>query len=138
MPAKYLWETGAVIISLMGLLHLRATLFTNKLYPRKEQLIKDMEETPLVMTEQLTMWKSWIGFNATHSSGALFIGIVNYYLALKHFDFLNNSHFLLLFTIATVTFYVWVAARFWFKVVLGLLTIACLCFITSYILLQIN
>ncbi|MBO9728110.1 MAG: hypothetical protein J7623_05675 [Chitinophaga sp.] len=134
MMAQYLWTTGSGIIALMGLLHLRITLGTNKLFPRNEKLITDMESTSLQMTPRLTMWKSWIGFNATHGSGAAFIGITNFYLALNHFAFLKSSQFLLLLTLLAVGFYAWVAWKYWFKVVTILLLIAWACFIGAYVL----
>ncbi|NML41159.1 hypothetical protein HHL17_28455 [Chitinophaga sp. G-6-1-13] len=137
MIAQYLWETGSVIIGLAGLSHIRATLGTNKLFPRNEKLIEDMKSSPLQMTEQLTMWKSWIGFNATHGSGAAFIGIINFYLALHNFSLLMSSQFLLLLTLLTMGFYVWVARKYWFKPVFVIITVAWVCFIASYILLMI-
>ncbi|TWF33672.1 hypothetical protein FHW36_112113 [Chitinophaga polysaccharea] len=133
MIAQYLWETGSAIIGLMGLSHLRATLWTNKLFPRNEKLIEEMKDASLLISEKLMMWKSWIGFNATHSSGIAFIGIVNFYLALNCFTFLRSNQFLLLLTILTVGFYVWVAWRYWLRVVLVMLSVAWGAFITAYI-----
>ncbi|NLR82781.1 LIC_13387 family protein [Chitinophaga eiseniae] len=137
MIAQYLWETGSAIIGLMGLSHLRATLWTNKLFPRNEKLIEEMRDSSLLISEKLMMWKSWIGFNATHSSGTAFIGIGNFYLALNCFVFLRSSQFLLLLTILTVGFYVWVAWKYWLSVVLIMLSVAWVCFIVAYILMLI-
>lgn len=135
MIAKYLWETGSVIIAIMGTLHLRGTFYKNMLYPRNENLIEEMKISPLRLTSKLTMWKSWIGFNATHSSGAMFIGVVNYYVAFNYFELLQSDHFLVLFTIFTIGFYVWVAKKYWFSTVFILLSIVLLCFIASYVLM---
>lgn len=134
MIAKYLWETGSFIIAAMGILHLRATLFTNALHPRNEKLITAMEVSPLILTEKLTMWKSWVGFNATHSIGAIFLGIINFYLAFRYFEILQSDSFFFLFSILIIAFYVWVAKKYWFKTVLILLSIVLGCFITSSIL----
>ncbi|NLR69188.1 hypothetical protein HGH92_33130 [Chitinophaga varians] len=136
MVAQYLWVTGSAIIGLAGLSHVRATLWTNMLYPRNEKLIADMKISPLQMTEKLTMWKSWMGFNATHGSGAAFVGIINFYLALYNFTFLKSSQFLLLLTLLTMAFYVWIARKYWFKPVFLLITAAWTCFMASYILLM--
>jgi hypothetical protein len=118
MIAKYLWETGSFIITIMGILHLRGTLFTNVLHPRNEKLVAEMQVSPLILTEKLTMWKSWIGFNASHSSGVIFVGVVNFYLAFHYFEILQSDPFFFLFTILTMGFYVWVAKKYWFKTVL--------------------
>lgn len=138
MIARYLWEAGSVIIGLMGLSHLRATLWTNKLFPRNAALIEEMKKSSVVLTEELTMWKAWMGFNATHSSGAMFIGITNFYLALTSFTFLQSSQFLLICTLLAMVFYVWVAAKYWMKIVLGMLSVATACFIVAYILMMMN
>jgi hypothetical protein len=135
MIAQYLWEAGSAIIGLMGLSHLRATLWTNKLFPRDEKLISEMKDVSLKISEKLMLWKSWIGFNATHSSGTAFIGIANFYLALNRFTFLRSSQFLLLLTILTVGFYVWVAWKYWLSVVMVMLCVAWACFILSYIMI---
>ena len=122
----------------MGLLHLRGTFFGNKLFPKNEKLIEEMKISPLILTKKLTLWKSWIGFNGTHSSGAIFIGVVNLYLAINYFDVLQSDHFFSLFTILTIGFYVWVAKKYWFKAVLtGILT-AWICFFVSCVLMMIN
>ncbi|WP_143307550.1 LIC_13387 family protein [Chitinophaga vietnamensis] len=135
MIAQYLWETGSAIIGLMGLSHLRVTLGTDKLSPRDEKLIGEMKNTSLLFSDKLMLWKSWIGFNATHSSGAVFIGIANFYLALCCFTFLRSSQFLLLLTILAMGFYVWVAWKYWLKVVMIMLSVAWACFILSYIMI---
>lgn len=137
MIAQYLWAAGAAIIGLMGLSHLRATLWTNKLFPSNEKLIEEMQDASLLISEKLMMWKSWIGFNATHSSGTAFIGLANFYLALNCFAFLRSSQFLLLLTILTVGFYVWVAWKYWLRIVLVMLSVAWACFIVAYILMFI-
>lgn len=138
MTEKYLWETGSMVITVMGLLHLRATFFSDKLLPRNKKLVDEMSVSPLILTKKLTMWNSWVGFNATHSSGAIFIGIINGYLAVKYFDMLQSDQFIPVFTILTIGFYTWVAKRYWFKVVLIGILAAWICFIISYILQLIN
>ncbi|WP_160712575.1 LIC_13387 family protein [Chitinophaga solisilvae] len=138
MIAIYLWKTGAAIISLMGLLHLKATLTTNKLSPRNEKLEADMKHDTLLLTDKLNMWKSWIGFNATHSIGAVFTGIVNFYLAVKYPSLLQSDPFIPLLTILIIGGYVWIAAKYWFHVVLTLLFIAWICFLAAWLLLLFN
>ncbi|MBC9929814.1 LIC_13387 family protein [Chitinophaga qingshengii] len=138
MIAQYLWIAGSVIISLMGTSHLRATLGTTKLHPGDEQLIKDMQSSSLRISDELNTWKSWIGFNATHSAGTMFIGIINFYLALQQPDLLKSSWFLLLLTVVTTAFYVWVAVRYWMKAVKILLMIVFACYAVAAILILCN
>lgn len=138
MIANYLWEAGSLLIATMGLLHLRATLSGYKLYPRNEKLVDEMKKSALILTAKSTMWKAWVGFNASHSSGAIFIGIMNYYLAFRHADLLRSDYFFALFTILTLGFYVWVAKKYWFDVVLTGISTAWVCFIVAFVLMVIS
>lgn len=136
--AKYLWLSGSAIIGVLGAAHLFYTFFSNKFLPRKAELAEEMKSTSPVLTKQTTMWKAWMGFNASHSSGAIFIGMVNIYLAANHFDMLQNSSFLLLFNILTLGFYLWLAKKYWFKIPLRGIGLALICYVTAYVLTIIN
>jgi hypothetical protein len=136
--AKYLWLSGSAIIGMLGTVHLFYTFFSNKFLPRRAELAEEMKATSPVLTKQTTMWKAWMGFNASHSSGAMFIGIINIYLAACHFDALQNSTFLLLFNILTLGFYLWLAKRYWFKIPFRGITLALICYVTAYVLIILN
>ena len=62
------------------------------------------------------MWKAWVGFNASHSFGALLFGAVYGYLALVHSVFLLQSSFLLALGLLALVAYAYLAMRYWFKV----------------------
>jgi hypothetical protein len=138
MLAKYLWEIGSIIFALMGSMHLRGTFYKNKLFPRDEKLVEEMKIAGTILSEKLNMWKGWISFNATHSSGVIFIGVINFYLAANYFSVIQSDHFFFLFNIATIGFYVWVAKKYWFNILFVALSIVWACFIVSYILTMIN
>jgi hypothetical protein len=138
MISRYLWEAGSAIAALMGAFHLRGTLFTNALHPRNPKLAADMKASALIVTDKLNLWKSWIGFNATHSNGAIFAGVVNFYLAWRYFQVLQADLFFPLLTILIMGFYVWVAAKYWFKMVLIPLIVALLLFIVSFVLMCVQ
>jgi hypothetical protein len=68
------------------------------------------------------MWKTWIGFNASHSYGLILFGAVYGYLALAHSDFLFQSVFLLSLGLVTLLGYVFLAKRYFFSIpLLGVL-----------------
>lgn len=138
MIAKYLWLLGSLIITILGTIHLAYTFYTNKFSPRNEKLKGEMKSTNPILTRQTTMWKAWIGFNASHSSGAMFIGLINFYLAVNYFTIFQSDNFFFLFNILTIGFYVLLAKKYWFKVPLTGVTITLICFVVSYILTIIN
>ena len=135
MVAKYLWELGSLIMLGLGSIHLFYTFFTNKFKSRNEIVMSEMKKSHFILTKETTFWKAWIGFNASHASGALFIGILNCYLAFRHFQFLTANDFLPLFSIATIIFYAWLAKTFWFRIPLFGILLTLICYLASFILI---
>jgi len=134
MISKILWISGASISLVLGVIHLCYTFFTTKFDPRNKDLIDEMKNTSPRLTNQTTMWKAWIGFNASHSSGAIFIGLINIILPIENFSVLENSFFLSVSTIAASVFYLWLARKYWFSVPFGGILLATGCFILSPVL----
>ena len=138
MLAKYLWEIGSFILIILGSIHLFYTFFTNKFSSRNKDLISEMKSATPILTNDTTMWRAWIGFNASHSSGAIFIGIMNFYIAFKYFDLFQPEHFFFLFNILTIAFYLWLAKKYWFKIPFIGILITLACYITAYFLVLSN
>jgi hypothetical protein len=74
-----------------------------------------MSVTPLVISRQTTMWKAWVGFNASHSFGAILFGLVYGQLALVQPRVLFGSPFLLAVGLALLCGHTFLAKRYWFK-----------------------
>src|SRR5262249_28436574 len=100
----------------LGAMHLWYTFRGNKLHPRDPDLRARMEQVPLVLTRQTTMWKAWIGFNSSHSYGALLFGAVYGYLALVHSAFLFQSWYLLSLGLLLLVGYAFLGKRYWFRI----------------------
>jgi hypothetical protein len=107
---------SAAIIFVLGAIHLWYTFVGNKLHPRDPEVRARMEQTPLVLTRQTNVWKAWVGFNASHSYGALLFGAVYGYLALRHGAFLFESWFLQALGLVALLAYAVLAKRYWFSV----------------------
>ena len=106
----------AAIILLLGLIHLLYTFRGSKLHPRDADLETSMKEVSPVLTRETTMWKAWVGFNASHSYGAILFGLVYGYLAVAHSSFLFQSPFLLLVGLCLLAGYVFLGKVYWFSV----------------------
>ena len=76
--APSLVAASAAIMLLLGLLHLLYTFYSPQLLPRDDALHTRMQEVSLVITRQTTMWKAWVGFNASHSYGLILFGTVDF------------------------------------------------------------
>lgn len=115
LPSTLIAVSAAVIL-LLGLLHLLYTFYGPKLLPRDPELLARMREVSPVITRQTTMWKAWVGFNASHSFGAILFGVVYGYLSLVHAAFLFQSTFLLLLGLALLLGYVFLAKSYFFSI----------------------
>lgn len=131
MLSKILWLSGSAIFFILGTLHLSYTFFTSKLDPRNKSIIEEMKNTSPRLTDETTIWKAWIGFNASHSAGAIFIGLVNSILAARYFYIIENSILLSSLTILTSVFYLWLGKKYWFSFPFTCILIAVCCFIGS-------
>ncbi len=117
MPLRaYLIAAGALVILALGLAHLWFTLVGTKLHPRSHSLRQAMEADSPVITRQTTMWKAWVGFNASHSYGAILFGLVYGYLAVAEAEFLFGAPFLLVVGLCLLFGYVVLGKRYWFSV----------------------
>jgi hypothetical protein len=114
--ASSLVTASAAIILLLGLVHLLYTFHGTKLHPRDPQLIVKLKEVSPVITRQTTMWKAWVGFNASHSFGAILFGAVYGYLAVVHSTVLFRSPFLLGLGLLLLVGYVFLGKLYWFSV----------------------
>lgn len=138
MIARCLWELGSLIIFILGSIHVFYTFFTNKFKSKNEALVSEMKRSNPILTKETTMWKAWIGFNGSHGSAAMFIGVINFYLASRHFQLLVSDNFLALFAIVTMVYYVWLAKTFWFRIPFLGVSLTLICYLVSYLLIVIN
>lgn len=137
MVEVYLWVTGSSIFLILGIIHLYYTFFTNKFSSKSERVVQEMKSASPILTKETSIWKAWIGFNASHSSGAMFIGIVNIYVAVTLFENVRNDPFYFLLNLLTVGFYLWLARKFWFRIpFMGILT-TLVCYTISFVLTMV-
>lgn len=122
---------GASIIGLLGIVHLTYTFFTNKLQGYETSVNDAMQASTLVLTKQTTMWKAWVGFNASHSLGAIFLAAVYIPLSYFHFDIIQQSLWFSLLPVCTGLCYLFLANKYWFNLPFWGIFIATLCFSLS-------
>ena len=135
--ARALILLGASIFGLLGSLHLAYTFHGDKLLPRDRAVIGAMKATSLVLTRQTSFWNAWIGFNASHSLGAILFAAVYILLAAQHMDVLLRSRELVLVGVANTLAYLWLAHAYWFRVPFAGIAIASACFLAAAALLFI-
>jgi hypothetical protein len=129
-----LMVASASIILLLGTVHLIYTFVGPKLRPRDATLEAAMREGHPRITNETTMWRAWIGFNASHSMGAILFGLIYAFLALAHPQLLFESAYLLAVGFALLLGYLALGKLYWFRVPFAGISIALLCYAGSVVL----
>ena len=81
LAANVLMVLSASIIFALGVVHLVYTFWSSKLTPRDPALQLSMSQIAPVITKETTMWRCWVGFNASHSMGLILFALVFGFLA---------------------------------------------------------
>jgi hypothetical protein len=131
--ATILMSLSALVLLTLGLLHLVYTFSGPMLTPRDAALQARMGEAHMVITRQTTIWRAWIGFNASHSMGAILFGLVYGYLAIAHRDILFGSPFLLAVGFAMLGGFAILAKVYWFRVPFVGVVASLACYVASII-----
>jgi hypothetical protein len=129
--SQSLMIASAAIVLVLGTIHLVYTFWGRKLTPRDSALRVSMSQISPVLTRETTMWKAWIGFNASHSMGAILFGLIYGYLALIHNEVLFNSVFLLVVGLAMVGGFVILGRLYWFSVPFWSVCGSLACYVSS-------
>lgn len=137
MAANVLMLISAGIFLLLGTLHLVYTFHGPKFLPRDRDLQARMAEVSPVITAETTMWRCWIGFNASHSLGAMLFGLVYGHLALAHPAILFGSPFLLGLGGAMVISFFLLGRAYWFSIPRTGIAISLCCFIASVVVSRV-
>src|ERR1700733_4332887 len=66
LAARVLMVLSASVVLLLGVVHLVYTFWGPNLTPRDPALQVSMRQISPVITKETTMWRCWVGFNASH------------------------------------------------------------------------
>ena len=131
MAATILMVLSASIMCALGILHLVYTFWGPKLTPRDHALQVSMRRISPVITKETTMWRAWVGFNVSHSMGAILFGLVFGFLALAHGPFLFQSPFLLAVGLAMLGGLVVLGKVYWFSAPFRGISMSLACYVAS-------
>ena len=131
LAAKILMILSASIIFTLGVVHLVYTFYGPNLKPRDPALEISMSRSSPVITKETTMWRCWVGFNASHSMGLILFGLVFGYLALAHGQLLFQSPFLLVVGLAMLGGFVVLSKAYFFSAPLIAVSISTACYVAS-------
>ncbi len=134
MAARILMVLSASVIFALGAAHLVYTFWGPKLTPRDPALQISMSQVSPVITKETTMWRCWVGFNASHSMALILFGLVFGFLALAHGQLLFQSPFLLIVGLAMLVGFVVLCKIYFFSAPLAGVSISLACYVASILL----
>ncbi len=127
---------GASIFGILGVAHLIYTFFTNKFDAFDPSVTDAMKGTTPVLTKETTIWKAWIGFNASHSLGAMLVAAFYIPLAIWHFNVIQEAVWFSLLPVMIGISYLFLAKKYWFKIPFIGVSISTVCFIVAAVLVN--
>jgi len=131
LAARILMVFSAGITFTLGVIHLVYTFWGTMLTPRDPALQISMSQIAPVITKETTMWRCWVGFNASHSLGLILFGLVFGYLAFAHGQLLFRSPFLLVVGLAMLGGIVVLCKVYFFSWPLTGVSISLACYVAS-------
>jgi len=136
MLEQVLLITGASIFGLLGLMHLLYTFFTHKFNAFDPAVTQAMKNTSPVLTKETSMWAAWVGFNASHSLGALLVAAFYIPMAASHMALIQQSLWFSLLPSITGVSYLILAKKYWFKIPFVGISISTICFVLAFVLIN--
>ncbi len=127
---------GATVFGILGTAHLLFTIFTNKFNAFDKTVTKAMKNTSPVLTKETTMWDAWVGFNASHSLGAMLITAFYVPLAVTNMAFIRESLWFSILPVIIGLAYLVLAKKYWFKIPFIGILISTACFTGAAILIN--
>src|SRR4029453_3394521 len=129
--ARVLMVVSASIILTIGVLHLAYTFWGPKLTPRDPALQVRMSQVSPVLSRETTIWRCWVGFNASHSMGLILFSLIYGFLAIAESRLLFQSPFLLIVGLAMLGGFLVLAKVYWFSIPFIGIGISLACYIAS-------
>ena len=135
--AQILIIIGASIFGILGTIHLLYTFFTNKLDPYDSSVTRAMKDTSPILTKETSIWNAWVGFNASHSLGAMLVAAVYIPLGTFYFYIIQQSVWFSFLPVLIGLSYLILAKIYWFKIPFFGVLISTICFAGAALLVNI-
>lgn len=136
MISQALFIIGTSIFGILGFAHLIYTFFTDKFNAHNPDVTEAMKNTSPNITKETTVWRAWIGFNASHSLGAILFAAIYIPLAFSHIEFIiSNSWFAVLPTLVGFS-YLLLAKTYWFNIPFFGILLSTICFVSALVLIN--
>jgi hypothetical protein len=138
MPVvRFLLELGGGIFLLLGILHALYTFLDirepRRLVPQEPSVALAMAESSLRLARGgTTMWRAWVGFNFSHSLGAILFGMLCIGAGLVLGTLVLPA--LILFVLVLIALlYVGLSVLYWFRIPTMGIALATVCLVIAWL-----
>lgn len=137
MMGQILLIVGASIFGVLGTIHLIYTFFSNKFEAYDSSVTETMKKSSPRISKETTIWDAWVGFNASHSLGAMFFAAIYIPLSLFNFSVIQQSIWFSVLPAVVGLSYLALAKKYWFKIPFAGILISAVCFIGAALSINI-
>jgi hypothetical protein len=135
--SRYLFLTGGVPFLVLGLAHAIATPLqvgqAKGLSPADPGLATAMAHTPVRLTRRTNVWLAWVGFNLSHSLGAVLFGVVVLLIGRSTSSFAADGGVFRPLAVIVSASYLVLAIRYWFRTPIIVCAAALALFVSSWL-----
>jgi hypothetical protein len=136
--SSILFIIGGSLFGILGLVHAFYTFADisrpRRLVPDNPTVIKAMSTSNVRLARGgTTMWRAWVGFNFSHSLGAVMFGFGNIVVGLT-LSSLALPRVTLLIPVAIGAIYLWLAIHYWFRIPAVVIAAGTICFIVGWLM----
>jgi hypothetical protein len=137
--SRVLFVIGALPFIVLGLAHAAATPQTpahaRGLSPRDPAIRDAMAKDSLLLTRRTSLWLAWVGFNLSHSLGAVLFGAVVVLIGRSRASFEAQAGVFLPLSVLVSAIYLVLGLRYWFRTPIIGIALASVCFLASWLVL---
>lgn len=140
--SRYLFLAGALPFVFLGLAHALATPRTpvqsKGLSPRDPAFREAMSQQTFLLTRRTNMWLTWVGFNLSHSLGAVLFGVVVLLIGRSPASFRAEAGVFLPLAVGVSGLYFAIGLRYWFRTPILGIALSATCFVVSWALFVVG
>lgn len=140
--SRVLFLAGALPYVFLGIAHALATPLTpdqdKGLSPRDRPLREAMTQGHVLLTRRTSLWLTWVGFNLSHSLGAVLFGVVVVVIGRSRASFDAQASLFLPLAVVVSLCYLAIGLRYWFRTPIVGIVLASVCFVASWLVFALG
>jgi hypothetical protein len=136
--SRYLFLAGALPYVLLGIAHAlhtpRATGDRKGLTPADPGLAESMARSRVLLTGRTDVWRAWVGFNFTHSLGAVLFGAALLLVGRTADSFAHDAAVFLPFAVIVSLIYLAIGLAYFFRTPIAGIALSVVLFVAAWLL----